>query len=226
MTYIPNAGGVVPRFILAADVANAGTFTCAYPSGFVQASFTAGLAVPNGSYIMVNGNDKVLEDLSGATGVGFSFGSTTVTITNNTGATLSAGATIDVFLNQVDGNAADTFAFPVDLVDVSAADVVSGIRLGVDGTIENVEWIQRTPATTAAKAATLSLKIGSTAVTGGAVALTSANCTPLGARVAGTQVTAANRITKKDALTVVAASVTAFVEGKGTLYVRVRRDTL
>lgn len=225
MTYIPNSGGVVSQ-TLGSDWANAGTITFAYPSGFVQAGFTAGLANPNGAYIMVNRNDKVQEDTTGATGIAVSYGASLITVTNNTGATIPAGSLIDLWCDQVDGNAAETIPFPVDLADVSAADVVSGIRLGIDGYIENIEWIQRTPVTTAAKAATVSLKIGSTAVTGGAVALTSANCTPLGARVAGTQITGANRITKKDALSLVAASVTTFVEGRGTFYVRIRRDTL
>lgn len=226
MTYIPNAGAVVPRFVLAADVANSATFTCAYPTGFVQGDFTAGLAVPNGSYFITNGNDKVLEVIAGGSGAQFSFGASLVTITNNTGATIVVGTSIDVFLNQVDGNSAETFAFPLNLASITAADIVAAFRPGVDGYIENVEVIVNIPATTGSKLATVTPKIGAVAVTGGVVALTSANMTPMGARVAGTQVTALNRITKKDALTITASAVTAFVEGSATLFVRIRRDTL
>jgi len=222
MTYIPANGGTV-SLVLATAVADSGTFTTGYPTGYVQADFTAGLADYGVSHMIVNRNDKVLE---GSGGIALSFGSTTVTVTNNTGATLAAGSQIDLFYAQRRGNNVMTLCVPVALANVSAADVVSAMRPGVDGYIENLEWIQGTPVTTGSKLATLSAKIGSTAVTGGAVALTSALCTPLGARVAGSQVTAANRITKKDSLSIVAASVTAFAEGTGHLYVRIRLDTL
>lgn len=226
MTYIPNAGGVVSQ-TLGSAWANAGTITFSYPTGFVQADFTAGLAVPNGSYMMVNQSDKVLEDISAATGIALSFGSTTITVTNNTGASIAAGSKIDLFANQQDGNAAETIIIPVSaLSDVGNADIVSGIRLGIDGYIENFEYIQGKPVTTGSKLATVVLKIGSTAVTGASIALTSALCTPLGARIASTQITAANRITKKDALSLTASSVTAFVEGSGFFAVRIRRDSL
>lgn len=84
---------------------------------------------------------------------------------------------------------------------------------GFAGTIVAVSAIVSTVATTASKLSTLTWKIGSTATTGGAVALTSANCTPLYNRVTGTQVTAANVFTATDVLTLSAASTTAFVEG-------------
>lgn len=225
MPYIPNAGGVVSQ-TLGTAVANAGTMTFSYPAGFVQGDFTAGMNVVNGCYIILNQNDKLVEDVSGASGIAVSFGASTITVTNNSGATIAAGTKVDLFCNQVDGNLAETFAFPIELASVAAADVVSAFRPGVDGVIENIEFVVNKPVTTASKLATLSLKIGSTAVTGGAVALTSALATPQGARIAGSQITAANRIAKKDSLTVVAASVTAFVEGNGTLYVRIRRDAV
>lgn len=69
------------------------------------------------------------------------------------------------------------------------------------------------PATTAAKAVTLNLEIGTTDLTGGAIALTSANCTPMGAKIAGSAITAANTGAADATVSIEAASVTAFVEG-------------
>lgn len=72
------------------------------------------------------------------------------------------------------------------------------------------------PPTTAAKAATLTVQINGTAVTGGVIALTSANTATSGAAVASTAITA-NNGTQTAGLTVEVAvsSVTAFVEGDG-----------
>jgi hypothetical protein len=74
------------------------------------------------------------------------------------------------------------------------------------------------PATTGAKAATFTPAIGGSATTGGALALTSANCTPVGAGVNGSAITAANTFTATDEITVAASLVTAFVEGQGVIY--------
>lgn len=222
MAYVPSNGGAV-NLTLATAVADGGTFTTVYPTGFVQADFTAGLADYGVSHMMVNRNDKVLE---GSGGIALSFGSTTVTVTNNTGASLAAGTVIDMYYAQRRGNNVLVLTFPIDLADVTAADVVTEIRPGVDGYIENVEWVQGTPVTTASKLASFNLEIGTTNVTGGVVALTSALATPLGAVVQGTQVTANNRLTKASKLSVEASSVTAFVEGKGRLNVRIRLDTV
>lgn len=222
MAYIPQNGGTVD-LTLASAVTNGNTFTTSYPTGFVQDDFTAGLSDYGVNHMIVNGADKVLE---GSGGIALSFGSSTITVTNNTGATLAAGTTVKMYYASRRGNNVMTIQVPIYLAGVSAADVVSALRPGVDGYIENLEWIQGRPVTTGSKLATLSAKINSTVVTGGAVALTSALCTPLGARVAGSQVTAANRITKKDSLTIVAASVTTFVEGDGFLNIRIRLDTL
>lgn len=77
------------------------------------------------------------------------------------------------------------------------------------------------PATTAAKLATLTPAIAGTPTTGGAVALTSANQTPIGAKVNGSAITALNEGGAADEVTVVASGVTAFVEGAGVLYLTI-----
>jgi hypothetical protein len=70
--------------------------------------------------------------------------------------------------------------------------------------------------TTAAKLATATVQVNGVAVTGGVIALTSANCTPSGASVAATAITAANGSTAVgQTLEVAISSVTTFVEGDG-----------
>jgi hypothetical protein len=116
-----------------------------------------------------------------------------------------------------------TLTFHIELAAITGAgDVVTGYTPGFAGEILSVAFVVDNPVTTAAKAASLNLEIGTTNVTGGVVALTSANCTPNGAVVAGTAVTAANVFDADDTISVEAASVTAFAEGSGTLLVRVR----
>jgi hypothetical protein len=70
--------------------------------------------------------------------------------------------------------------------------------------------------TTAAKAATATVQINGAAVTGGVMSLTSANCTPSGAAVAATAITANNgTFVPGSTLEVAISSVTAFLEGDG-----------
>jgi ribonuclease PH len=84
-----------------------------------------------------------------------------------------------------------------------------------------VRFIADTPASTASKLSTVSLKINTSAVTGGAVALTTAGVDTKGKVVNGSAVTAANTFDDNDTIKAVAASTTAFVEGSGYLEVLV-----
>lgn len=73
-------------------------------------------------------------------------------------------------------------------------------------------------ATTAAKAATLTAQVNGVSVTGGVMALTSANMTPSGATVAATAVTAGNVANASGgSVGAVVSAVTAFGEGSGQL---------
>ena len=72
--------------------------------------------------------------------------------------------------------------------------------------------------TTAAKASTLNLEIGTTNLTGGTVALTSADCDGKGEAIGGTAITAGNVFTASDTISVEAASTTTFIEGSGSLF--------
>lgn len=72
------------------------------------------------------------------------------------------------------------------------------------------------PVTTAAKASTLTVQVGGSSVTGGVMALTSANMTPAGAAVAATAITqnsAALSNASSATLGVLVSSTTAFAEG-------------
>lgn len=107
----------------------------------------------------------------------------------------------------------------IPLAKLANGDIVTTFTPGFSGTIVGFGAIVSDPATTGSKAATLNLEIGTTNLTGGSLALTSANMTPLGAVVAATAITAANTFTATDTISIEASSVTAFVEGEINLYV-------
>jgi hypothetical protein len=206
--------------ILAAAVADDATFTVAYPTGTTQASFTQGLA-GTAHRMIVNNNDAWN---AADPGFSVSFGASLITITNLTGASLAAGATVMFMFEQVDGDNVAILAFPINLASITGTqDVVTDFRPGFAGTIEDVSFAVNIPVTTAAKLASLNVEIGTTNLTGGVVALTSALATPMGKTIQGSAITAANVITADSLISVEASGVTAFSEGSGTLYVRIRR---
>lgn len=108
-------------------------------------------------------------------------------------------------------------AFPIPaLSSIANAGVVARYKPGFKGRVSKVEVMVTTPVTTGSKLATLTTKVAGVAGTGGVVALTSANMTPAGASVQGTDVTALD-FGPTDELTVDASAVTAFVEGAAVL---------
>ena len=139
---------------------------------------------------------------------------TTAAVTDSTtgaaGTTLAAGAGVH------------TISIPIILAGVTAADVLTNYTPGYKFKLLSATFAVTVPVTTAAKAATLNLEIDTTNVTGGEVALTSANCTPLGALVAGAAITAANTGSATATISVEAASVTAFIEGQGILLLKIQ----
>lgn len=205
--------------ILAAAVANAATFDLAYPSGFSQNSFNAGLALAE-AILFVNDNDKYT--VSGGK-IAVSYGASLITVTNTTGAALSAGSRVSLQVSVQSGTDVEVLAFPVDLATITGAqDVVTSFRPGFDGTIEDVSFVMDKPVTTAAKLATLTPFVNAVAVTGGVLALTSAAATPKGKVIQGTAITAGAAIKAADTLSLKATAVTAFTEGSGTAFVRIR----
>lgn len=218
MTSIKNKFARISTILVSA-VADDGTFTVAYPTGFSQLSFTAGLA-RTGGYMIVNGNDRWSQ---ADPGFSVSYGASDITVTNLTGASIAAGSTIDMQLDVADGTQRIPLVVPLPpLSTITAADIVTEIRPGIEGVIEHAEFVTTIAATTAAKAATLNLEIDTTNVTGGTIALTSANVTPKGAAIAASAITGANTLTRESKLSVEASSVTAFVEGEGFLIVYIR----
>lgn len=117
-----------------------------------------------------------------------------------------------------------TVSFHIPLATVANGDIVTGFVPGFAGRILSLQTVNSVVVTTGAKAASLNAEIDGTNVTGGVVALTSANQTPLGARVAGSAVTAANHFTATSAIDIEASSVTTFVEGAVTLYLTLAVD--
>lgn len=106
----------------------------------------------------------------------------------------------------------------ITMSTIANGDLVTNFTPGFAGKIVKIYWVQDVPVTTGAKLSTLNLEIGTTNVTGGEVALTSALCTPKGAVIAGASITAANIFGATDTISVETASTTAFVEGSGSLY--------
>lgn len=112
-----------------------------------------------------------------------------------------------------------TLSFPINLASITGSqDVVSNFVMPTGGIIRNFKFVVNVPVTTGSKLASLNAEIGTTNLTGGVVALTSATCTPMGAIVEDTLVTAGNVFATGDNFSIEAASVTAFAEGSGTLF--------
>lgn len=129
----------------------------------------------------------------------------------------------DTAMPIVGGETTESFLdFHIDFPNVANGDVVTDFELEFDGEIVDDQLVITEAVTTAAKAATYTLKINATNVTGGVIATTSANATPLGKVIPGTAVTAANTFAAGDKLSIVASGVTTYVEGEGDIKIRIR----
>jgi len=161
----------------------------------------------------------------------------TVNLTDGAATRVSAGKLINVVGTQaiiqtgivVAGSSADLTAQPISIVNVPVtlslianAGVVARFTPGFQGRIVSLAASVTTVATTAAKLATLTPAIATVATTGGALALTSANCTPLGAGIAASAITALNQFTSAQEITIVGSGVTTFVEGAVNLYLAIQ----
>lgn len=122
-------------------------------------------------------------------------------------------------------DASNTFVItlPIQLAAIAGnGDVVTDWTPDFSGSIISSDFQVSTPVTTAAKAATLNIEIDGVDVTGGVIALTSANATPLGKVISGTAITAGNAFEAGETVSIEASGVTAFVEGAGNLILTVR----
>jgi hypothetical protein len=142
-------------------------------------------------------------------------------------------------VNSSDGTASETktitgpsvripISFQIALASIADGDVVTdyplGAIVGQSGKIVDFTATAGTPASTANKLSTLNLEIGSTNLTGGSLALTTANQNAVGETVRATTITAGNTFSATDTFSIEAASTTAFVEGTTTLIVWVELD--
>lgn len=138
-------------------------------------------------------------------------------------ATLTDSTTGTASATVAAGTGVQVIALPIDLASITGAgDVLTNYTPGWKFKLLSASFAVSKPVTTAAKAVTLNLEIGITDVTGGSIALTSANCTPLGAVVAGTAITGANTGNAVDTISVEAASVTPFIEGQGYILIKIQ----
>jgi len=103
---------------------------------------------------------------------------------------------------------------PVVLARHTNGSIAARLTPGFAGKIRKISAYVTDPVTTGAKLATFTPAINGTPVTGGALALTSGNCTPVGAKVDGSAITGLNAFDSNDEITLVASSVTAFAEGQ------------
>lgn len=115
-----------------------------------------------------------------------------------------------------------TLSIPVVLANIADGDIVTNYTPGFVGELISSQFIVTDPATTTGHGSILSLEIGAAPVTGGALPLTSANCTPLGNVVAGSAITAGNSFTALDTISVIASSTNAFTDGQGVLVLTYR----
>lgn len=87
------------EFTLSSDVANSGTFTVAYPTGSDDGDFENAV----GHFIVVNGQRLSQRDGE----IGLSFGTSSVTVTNLTGAAIIAGKGYMTFMYTGKGSSVD-----------------------------------------------------------------------------------------------------------------------
>lgn len=151
------------------------------------------------------------------------------------GASLSADTTQQVRLNAPSSasNAAvvatafkQTIVMPAQLADF----VNSGawtIAVPFAFTVLSALWRTGKPASTSSKLATLTLSTSAGAVTGGVMALTTANQNTTGGTVAASAISGANATgAAAGTIIVTASAVTAFVEGDGWVEVTVSNNDL
>ena len=175
---------------------------------------------------------NVLANLAAASGgTGSSSSGVTFTQTYATADATHADLTAADLTDSTTGSATTTLAagvgvsqlsFYINLATLTDADQVTTYVPGYKFKILAVDFVTHIPVTTGSKASSINLEIGTTNLTGGVVALTSANCTPRGALVNGSAVTASNTGSAAATLSVEAASTTAFAEGSGWLLVTIQ----
>lgn len=117
------------------------------------------------------------------------------------------------------------FTYHFNLADIADGDLVSNETPGPKVKLAKFYARVTKAATTGSKASTLNLEVGTTNVTGGSLALTSANMTPIGNIVSASAITAGNVVAAAGNFSIEAASTTAFAEGEIDLVVIAYQST-
>jgi len=110
-------------------------------------------------------------------------------------------------------------SFPIVLSSLADGDIVTGFTPGFHGRVKSLRFVTNVVASTASKLSTLNLEIGTTNLTGGTIALTTASCDTLGKITESAAITAAAAFTDADTISVEASSTTTFIEGDGALII-------
>lgn len=119
------------------------------------------------------------------------------------------------------GSSGKVIGFVFDLADVANGNIVTGFAPGFRGTIKKLTATVLKAVTTAAKLATINPEIDAVDCTGGVLALTSANMTPIGAHVASSAVTALGTFGPTSVIDLEASAVTTFIEGRALIAIHV-----
>lgn len=201
-------------------IATNDTMTFTYPAG------NASRYAKSGEKLIVQGLQLTLD--AGASTFTLAYGASSVVVTWKGSTSIPAGTQVTLQAPRVQKVGVYILPVYINLASITGAgDVLTNYIPGHAFKILSVDWRQMIPVTTAAKLATLNLEIGTTDLTGGTVALTSATCTPMGVAVAGAAITGANVGTATDSISIEASAVTAFAEGTGTLLIEIQNtDTL
>lgn len=228
----------VMTLTLGADLATNGTAVFTYPTASPARAAAAYSSAAGAVLVASQGFEGVFNQ--GASNFSLVYGATTVTVTYLGATTIPAGTQLrlqaplgayDDLTDSTGGTAGAALAagvgkmqymFYTNLADITAADLITGFVPGFNGKILGVHAVVDKPATTGAKLGTLTPKINAVNVTGGALALTSANMTPQGVKVDGSAITALNVFGPTDTIGIVGSTVTAFVEGNGWIVLDVQ----
>jgi hypothetical protein len=199
------ASGNVQLAITSAAVGDIGNSV--YASDGATFTYTAGGNSRIGYVVRWVSTGNVIVSFSGGGGAATTLTDST---TGTASTTLAAGAGVM------------TVPLYVNLADITAGALLTTYVPGYAFKVLGVSFGVEKAATTAAKLATITPAITGVSITGGVLALTSANCAPQGTVVAGSAVTALNTGAATDSITLTGSAVTSFVEGGGWILLKIQ----
>jgi predicted RecA/RadA family phage recombinase len=197
--------------VVEATAANGGAVVQVFKAGIVDLTITS-VAVTDVGKPVYASDDGTFTLTQGANSY---VGKVQKYVTTNTASVEFDAYPAGAVANKIYG----TITFPITNAKIADGDVVTTYTPGFAGTIEKWAYVTHDPVTTASKASTLNLEIGTVNLTGGVLALASATMTPIGKVIAASAITAGNTFSATDTISVEAATTTTFVEGTGSLVI-------